>query len=102
MLGRLKEILGDIGLSDDVLLTYIEIAQRAILDRLYPFEERFDLPLRYEPRVINIACYLVNKRGAEGQLTHNENGITRSYASGDIPESMLRDIQPHATFMYWS
>ena len=37
---------------------------------------------------------MLNKRGAEGQTSHSENGISRSYENADIPESMLKSIIP--------
>jgi hypothetical protein len=43
---------------------------------------------------VEIAAYLLNKRGAEGQTSHSENGISRGYESGSIPESMLSDVLP--------
>jgi len=44
---------------------------------------------------LEIATYLLNKRGAEGQTAHSENGISRSYESADVPSSMLNQIVPH-------
>lgn len=43
--------------------------------------------------------YLLNKRGAEGQTAHSENGISRSYEDGDVPPTLLRDIVPFASVM---
>ena len=43
--------------------------------------------------------YLLNKRGAEGQTAHSENGISRSYEDGDVPPTLLRDIVPFAAAM---
>ena len=43
---------------------------------------------------IEIATYLYNKQGAEGETKHNENGVDRTYESASIPESMLSDISP--------
>ena len=45
---------------------------------------------------VEIATYLLNKRGGEGELSHSENGISRSYENGDVPESMMRQIVPMA------
>lgn len=81
--------------KDDVLLAYLRIAESAVLERRYPYDHTTTcLPMRYEPKVLEIAAYLLNKRGAEGQLSHSENGVSRSYESASIPESMLRDITP--------
>jgi hypothetical protein len=46
-----------------------------------------------------IAAYLLNKRGAEGQTSHTENGITRNYGGADVPESMLSSIIPRVGVM---
>jgi len=89
--------------AEDLLLTDIlESAKNAILVRRYPYNEypiddagETILEKRYEDLQIRIAVYLYNKRGAEGQLSHSENGIDRSYESADIPESMLRTVTPY-------
>ena len=81
--------------TDDVLLTYLTIAGRKIINRAYPFREDIDIvPKRYGILQCEIACYLLNKRGAEGETSHSENGISRAYASADVPESMLSDVVP--------
>ena len=43
---------------------------------------------------VEIAVYLMNKRGAEGESAHSENGVSRTYENGDVPASMLRGIVP--------
>ena len=81
--------------TDDVLLTYLTIAGRKIINRAYPFREDIDIvPKRYGILQCEIACYLLNKRGAEGETSHSENGISRTYGSADVPESMLSDVVP--------
>ena len=82
--------------SDDVLTSYLTIAGRKIINRAYPYDDTVtEVPRRYGYLQCDIAAYLLNKRGAEGELSHSENGISRSYASADIPESMLSEIVPH-------
>lgn len=95
-LDKLRLMVGANESEDNLLLIYLTDAESAILNRLYPMEEElnYTLPARYESRVIEIAAYLYNKRGAEGETSHNENGISRSYENGSIPESMLSDIIP--------
>lgn len=90
-------------IKQDVLLQDIlDSAKAAILSRRYPYEDypvddtgETILELRYFDLQIRIAIYLYNKRGAEGQLSHSENGISRSYESADIPESMLKAVTPY-------
>lgn len=82
--------------SDDVLISYLAIAGRKIINRAYPYDDTVEeVPRRYGYLQCDIAAYLLNKRGAEGETAHSENGISRSYASADIPEAMLSEIVPH-------
>lgn len=82
--------------SDDVLISYLTIAAQKILNRAYPYDDTVtEVPRRYGYLQCDIANYLLNKRGSEGQLSHGENGITRTYESADVPESMLSEIVPH-------
>ena len=82
--------------SDDVLISYLAIAGRKIINRAYPYDDTVtDVPRRYGYLQCDIAAYLLNKRGAEGQTAHSENGINRSYESADVPESMLSEVTPH-------
>ena len=82
--------------SDDVLLSYLNIAGRKIINRAYPYDDSVeDVPRRYGYLQCDIANYLLNKRGAEGQTAHSENGVSRSYEAADVPESMLKEVIPH-------
>ena len=82
--------------SDDVLISYLTIAGRKIINRAYPYDDTItDVPRRYGYLQCEIANYLLNKRGAEGQTAHSENGVSRSYESADVPESMLGEVIPH-------
>ena len=81
--------------TEEVLLAYLNIAGRKIINRAYPYgTEETEVPTRYDFLQCEIAAYLLNKRGAEGQTAHSENGISRSYESADVPESMLGAITP--------
>lgn len=95
----LKVLVGTVGFGEDKLLkAYLRIAASIILKRLYPFNKDKDkeLPDCYAVKQCEIASYLYNKRGAEGETSHDENGIKRTYESGDVPPSMLKDIVPFA------
>ena len=81
--------------SDNVLLAYLNIAGRKILNRAFPYDDTDkEIPPKYALLQCEIATYLLNKRGAEGQTSHSENGISRSYESADVPESMLKGVIP--------
>ncbi len=94
----LKTMVSDSGTpyTDELLTVYLDIAGRKVLRRLYPFRSDVtEVPEEYEYKHLEIAAYLINKRGAEGETSHSENGISRVYEDADIPASMLREITPH-------
>lgn len=94
MLGQMQ---GDDGTPPAVLEVYLELAGQAILNRMYPYKESFEgieVPAKYDAIQLKVASYLLNKRGAEGEIQHIENGIHRNYGAADIPEGMIQDIMP--------
>ena len=91
----LLKAMGNESDTEEVLLTYLNIAGSKIINLAYPYDsEATEVPARYEYLQCEIAAYLLNKRGAEGQISHSENGISRTYASADVPEAMLSAITP--------
>ena len=82
--------------TDEVLSTYLLIAGKKIIARAYPYKDDVtEVPSIYDTLQLEIAAYLLNKRGAEGQTSHSENGISRSYENADVPASMLKAVTPH-------
>lgn len=82
--------------TDAVLSTYLLLAGKKIIAKAYPFEpDVTDVPSEYSTLQCEIAAYMINKRGAEGQTSHTENGISRAYENADIPSSMLKSIIPN-------
>ena len=80
----------------DVLSTYLSLAESIIIAKAYPYEKEAELPAKYDSIHVEIAAYMINKRGAEGEVSHSENGVSRTYEDGDIPPSLLRRITPVA------
>lgn len=97
-INMLHRMLGEEDETDgDVLSVYLEMAGAKILNRMYPYKESFEgitVPDKYVMDQLNIANYLLNKRGAEGEIQHIENGIHRNYGSADVPDGMLEHIIP--------
>ena len=95
-----KTMVDDSTLSDETARVYLEIAGTKIIARAYPFDDTASaVPDRYKMLQCEIAAYLINKRGAEGETSHSENGISRAYENADIPESMMAQIIPKAKVM---
>lgn len=93
------EQMTDDGTPPAVLEVYLELAGQKILNRMYPFKEDYtdvEVPARYDAIQLKIANYMLNKRGAEGQIQHIENGVHRNYGSADIPDGMLAEVVPFA------
>lgn len=81
--------------TDEILLTYLNISGQKIINKAYPYNNTINtVPTRYEMLQCEIAAYLLNKRGAEGEISHSENGISRSYENADVPKSMLDVVVP--------
>lgn len=95
MLTKLKAMTGE--QAEEVLSAYLEIAGQKILRKAYPYDDtQTEVPAKYHYTQLEVAAYLLNKRGAEGETAHSENGISRSYEDGDVPPSLMREVVPCA------
>lgn len=93
-LTALKAMVGSSD-SDEVLSTYLSFAGSKILAKAYPYRNDVtEIPTQYAYLQVEIAAYMLNKRGAEGQTSHTENGVSRGYENGDVPSSMLKSVIP--------
>lgn len=81
-----------------VLSTYLSLAKSVVLSKAYPYDNGGidEVPPKYDSVHIEIAVYMLNKRGGEGEVSHSENGVSRTYEDGDIPPTLLRRITPMA------
>ena len=82
--------------DDDVISAFIELASDAVYHYADPFKQtdKDELLENYGGVVARAAAYYLNKRGAEEENAHNENGISRSYEAADLPDSLLKEITP--------
>lgn len=80
----------------DVLSAYLDMARDIVVSCAFPYGDGSEaMPQKYDPVQVRIAAYMLNKRGAEGETVHQENGVSRHYEHGDIPLSILREITPY-------
>ena len=94
-LAALKAVVGSSD-SDEVLSAYLKLAGGKIIAKAFPYQTNVtEVPAQYSYLQVEIAAYMLNKRGAEGQTAHSENGVSRSYESADVPASMLKAITPY-------
>ena len=92
----LKALIGTTKLDDDALLVYLMLAGEKVLRRCYPCAastQAYTVPERYETIQVELACNEVVKRGAQGQSSLTDNGVSRVFESEDV---LLRRIVPYA------
>lgn len=94
---QMKIMLGDENWDANVLQVYLRQAKQLILNKRFPFNTKeSDVEPKYEQLQIELAITLFNERGAEGQKSHNENGINRSWRSKD---EIMNDVVPYASVL---
>lgn len=84
--------------NDTILRLELESAIGVInrCRRFTPTEEAL-YDKKYEDKVLPLTIAGFMKNGAEGEVSHTENGIMRQYGSANkYPEEMLEDITPLA------
>ena len=94
-LAALKAMVGSSD-YDEVLSAYLKLAGGKIIAKAFPYQNDVtEVPAQYSYLQVEIAAYMLNKRGAEGETVHTENGISRTYENADVPTSMLKAITPY-------
>ena len=97
-IARVQTLLdNDTSATNDLVTILLEDAEQAILNRIYPFgvPEDAEMPMRYESVQCRLAQRYFLRRGAEGEIVHNENGVNRTYDSVN-DKDLLDTIVPIA------
>lgn len=94
-----KSLIGDEDVSDSIITAYLDLAKNAMLKRLYPFGTTDEiLPPQYDMDQCELAVRMFGRRGAEGETSHSENSISRTYGSVN-DEDILSRLVPFAKVM---
>lgn len=81
--------------DDSTVSAFLKLAGASICRAAFPYDATVtEVPEEYAHTHVKAAAYMLNKRGAEGELSHSENGVSRAYETGDLPDSILREIVP--------
>lgn len=96
--------------DEAILADMLESAKSIILFRRFPYgdwptkkvtdddgnetEETYIEP-QYQDLQLRVAEDLYNRVGASGQLSHSENGISRSWGSEWVSDQLLQEITPY-------
>lgn len=87
--------------TTEAVTVYLTLAKNTVLNTLYPNgvpADVTDVPTRYENLECELASRYFLRRGGQGELSHNENGISRTYESVDDID-ILKKITPFAKVM---
>ena len=99
-LTQLKALLNISGTDQDTELTaYLNLTKAEILSYLYSGEtpdDVTDVPALYEPTQIMACVAGLGTSGAEGQISHSENGIARTWKYEDMIAYVRGHVYPFA------
>ena len=80
--------------DEDVINTYLDLAEAAILDRMYAAHterpEGASVPEKYQMLQCQLAARYIARRGGDGEVSHSEGGVSRSWASPDDADLLSR------------
>ena len=88
----------DADATAEIVPIYLRLACNTMLERLFPFDTDKtdeDLPERYDTLQCELAARYFLRRGGQGEINHEENGVNRNYASVDDAD-ILQRLTPFA------
>jgi len=98
-LAKLKKLLNITGTElDQQLAVYLDLSRDEILSWMYsgrPPDGVNDVPEKYETVQILAVVAGYSQSGAEGQLSHSENGISRTWKYEDMTAFIRSRVAPY-------
>lgn len=89
-LAALKAMVG-VSDTDEVLSTYLKLSGSKILAKAYPYDDTVtEVPAKYEYLQIEIAAYMLNKRGAEDRPLTPKTALHDSMRTRIFPRPCSR------------
>lgn len=84
--------------TDEIVGVYLNLALNAMIERLFPYDSSktsTDVPERYDTIQCELAARYFLRRGGQGEINHEENGVNRQYGTVD-DEDILKRLTPFA------
>ena len=91
-----QQLITDVSVTTTMIQSYLALAANRILNRVWPFGGApSEWPTQYDLVQVELTVRMVARRGGEGEISHSENGVSRTYGSVD-DEDILRTLTPYA------
>jgi len=92
---RLKVLTGSE--DESLLLELLSEAREAIMSRRFPYGDwPDDLEPQYLGLQVQIAEAIFDKIGGKYETSHTENGVSRTWGTGGIPQELILRVTPMA------
>lgn len=90
----IMKLLGDGSETLEKVEAYLSFAEQAILAHKYAYvaNQPKEFPAALEPILIQAVIAGLSMSGAENQLSHSENGISRSFKYSDMLQYIQRNV----------
>lgn len=98
-----RVLINDNKITDQTITAYLALAKDRLKERIYPFvdftavdendNEKYPLPAKHDRTQCELAARMIDRRGTEGEINHNESGVNRTYASADDADILGRVTQ---------
>jgi hypothetical protein len=82
----------------EAVAVYLNLACNTMLERLFPYDPTKtaeNIPERYDTIQCELAARYWLRRGGQGEINHEENGVNRQYGTTD-DDDILKRLTPFA------
>ncbi len=99
----IRQILGIDIIEEQRIGVYLNLAKAEILSWLYGYTgkniDECELPAQYDTVQINAVVAGYSISGAENQVSHSENGISRTFKHSDMSDYIRSNVTPFVGVM---
>lgn len=90
-----EQLITDVAVTTAMIESYLALAADRILRRVWPFGgDPAEWPTQYDMVQVQLTVRMIARRGGEGEISHSENGVSRTYKSVD-DEDILGQLTPY-------